>query len=59
MMRELSDLLRPQAKGYSLPVVGAILRNYGIILAFLLFFVVLSFSTPAFLTPRNLHNIVD
>ncbi|MEW6048549.1 MAG: ABC transporter permease [Bacillota bacterium] len=37
----------------------AILRNYGIILAFLVLFAVLSLSTPAFLTPRNLHNIVD
>lgn len=52
-----SQGLEPKGSGVS--AMGTILRNYGIVLAFLLFFVVLSFATPAFLTGRNLHNIVD
>ena len=36
-----------------------ILRNYGTVIAFVVLFVVLSITSPAFLTPRNLHNIVD
>lgn len=36
-----------------------ILANYGIIFAFVTLFLILSLSTPAFLSPTNLHNIVD
>lgn len=46
-------------KGYRLSTLRRILRNYGIVLAFVLLFLVLSLSTPAFLTARNLHNILD
>ncbi|RCK74713.1 MAG: Ribose ABC transport system, permease protein RbsC [Anaerolineae bacterium] len=35
------------------------LRDYGTIIAFVALFVVLSFTTPAFLSLRNLHNILD
>lgn len=35
------------------------LRDYGIVAAFIIFFVILSFLSPAFLTFRNLHNIID
>lgn len=40
-------------------VVGNLLRNYGIVVAFIIFFIALSFLSPAFLTFRNLHNIID
>ncbi|MGE5541543.1 MAG: ABC transporter permease [Bacillota bacterium] len=54
-----NDSVEPQ-RGSRKPVTaGAILRNYGIVLAFLFFFTVLSLTTPAFLTARNLRNIVD
>lgn len=36
-----------------------ILRDYGTIIAFVVLFVILSFTTPAFFSQRNLHNIVD
>lgn len=36
-----------------------LLRNYGIVFAFAALFIVLSLSTPAFLSTRNLHNILD
>jgi len=35
------------------------LRDYGIIIAFAVLFVVLAFASPAFLTSRNLLNILD
>lgn len=39
--------------------VSDVLRNYGIILAFIMLFIVLSFASPAFLSVRNLLNILD
>lgn len=39
--------------------ISNILRNYGIIIAFAIFFIILSFLSPAFFTVRNLHNIID
>jgi len=36
-----------------------ILRNYGTVIAFVVLFVVLSLTSSAFLSLRNLHNIVD
>jgi ribose transport system permease protein len=36
-----------------------ILRDYGTIIAFIVLFTLLSFTTPAFFSARNLHNIVD
>ncbi|NPV70031.1 MAG: ABC transporter permease [Firmicutes bacterium] len=59
MTERPSDSTKVQVEVRRPITVGTILRNYGIILAFLFFFVVLSFSTPAFLTARNLRNIVD
>lgn len=35
------------------------LREYGIVLAFIVLFVVLALSSPAFLTPTNLLNVAD
>lgn len=37
----------------------ALLRNYGVVFAALFFFCVLALASPAFLTVRNLRNIVD
>lgn len=48
-----------QRKKFDFTKLQAILRNYGIILAFSLLFLILAFSSPAFLTYRNLHNIID
>ena len=42
-----------------LSLMGSLFKNYGIIIAFLIFFIILSFLSPAFLSVRNLHNIVD
>ncbi len=36
-----------------------ILRNYGTVIAFLILFLILSVTSPAFLSFRNLHNILD
>jgi len=46
--RALSKRIRPD-----------ILRNYGTVIAFVVLFVVLSLTSSAFLSLRNLHNIVD
>jgi ribose transport system permease protein len=43
----------------SVSMLSNILRNYGILFAFAVFFIILSFLSPAFLNIRNLHNIVD
>lgn len=43
----------------SVSMLSKILRNYGILVAFAVFFIILSFLSPAFLNIRNLHNIVD
>ncbi|MDI6894512.1 MAG: ABC transporter permease [Bacillota bacterium] len=59
MTKAAMDWARVCASKRGLSTIRTILRNYGIILAFVSLFVVLSFSTPAFLTVRNLHNIVD
>ena len=40
-------------------IISNILRSYGIVIAFAIFFIILSFLSPAFFTVRNLHNIVD
>ncbi|MEW6047627.1 MAG: ABC transporter permease [Bacillota bacterium] len=52
-------MARSGRKGRILAVARTMLRSYGIVLAFILLFVVLSVSTPTFLTARNLHNILD
>lgn len=36
-----------------------VFKNYGIIFALIILFFILSLSTPAFLTVRNIHNIFD
>lgn len=52
-----SDLARPldRKSGFSL----APLREYGIVIAFVVLLVVLALSSPAFLTPTNLLNVAD
>jgi ribose transport system permease protein len=56
-LRELTANLPTGVNGFQL--LGLLVRNYGIVLAFVAVFITLSFSTPAFFTVRNLHNILD
>ncbi len=50
----------PETKRVSLKRIRLdILRNYGTVIAFVVLFVILSITSPAFLSFRNLHNIVD
>lgn len=58
-MRRLDKEQQYENKKPAFAVIGNILRNYGIIIAFIIFFIALSFLSPAFLTFRNLHNIID
>jgi ribose transport system permease protein len=54
-----SGRLRSRIAEYRLPGVGALARRYGIVLMFLLLFVVLSVASSSFLTGRNLLNILE
>ena len=45
-------------RALSLNWLGQILGRYGIVLAFLLLCLILSFSSPYFLTPKNLLNVL-
>lgn len=58
-MQKLDDQIKCEEKTTVKSVIGHILRNYGIVIAFIIFFIALSFLSPAFLTFRNLHNIID
>jgi len=53
------DLAKCEDKHTARSLVGKIIRNYGIVIAFIIFFIALTFLSPAFLTFRNLHNIID
>ncbi|MEW6623747.1 MAG: ABC transporter permease [Bacillota bacterium] len=59
MSRVKDSIEKLKGSGSWLALMGNLLKNYGIIIAFIIFFVILSFLSPAFLTLRNLHNIVD
>jgi ribose transport system permease protein len=53
--RAMSEIKRALPKRIRLDI----LRNYGTVIAFIVLFVVLSLTSSAFLSLRNLHNIVD
>lgn len=56
MQETSADVDRPRLRSLSL---GVLLREYGIVLAFLAVFITLSFMTPAFFTRRNMFNVFD
>jgi ribose transport system permease protein len=45
--------------GASISLSSGAWRDYGTVIAFIVLFLVLTITSPAFLTFRNLHNIVD
>ena len=62
---DIDDTARPQAPEPPRPVsrprvrMLARVRDYGIVAAFVTFFIILSVSSPIFLTPSNLLNLLD